>query len=64
MKVNFGKDVFGNEQVFEMPTEEELLMYLKVHLGKLKRNPNDCPKVLLELPAMHVYALLDLLNKS
>ena len=57
--IDFGPDPLGKPQVFEVPTKEELLVYLKTHLLNLRRNPNNCPYVTLQFPAMYIYALLD-----
>ena len=57
MRLNFGKDDLGNDQIFDLPTKQELLDYLKIGLSNLRRCPNACPIVQLTLKAEMVFAL-------
>lgn len=57
MRLNFGLDDLGEDQIFNLPSKKELLKYLQPRLSNLRRNPNICPTVQLTITAEMVYSL-------
>ena len=56
MKIHFVNQ-FGETVATPIPSEKEIKEYLKDRLFRLRRDPDYCPKVLLDLDAEMVYGL-------